>query len=103
MSKPKLVCDPKVSRKKILSDLDYLETRMSEENENSIVTCDNPYLTCEKAHAIAILTEWDEFCKYDWQKIYNSMQKPVFIFDVRNILNKVEFEEIGFIYKGIGV
>lgn len=57
MSKPKLVYDPKVSRKKILSDLDYLETRMSEENENSIVTFDNPYLTCEKVNAIAILTE----------------------------------------------
>ena len=30
----------------------------------------------EGAHAIAVLTEWDEFKKYDWQRIYNGLQKP---------------------------
>ncbi|KFF05227.1 nucleotide sugar dehydrogenase [Flavobacterium reichenbachii] len=97
-----VVYDPKVSRKKILADLDYLETRTSEENENSVITFDNPYLSCEKAHAIAILTEWDEFVQYDWQRIYDNMEKPAFVFDGRNILNKVELESIGFRYQGIG-
>ena len=54
------------------------------------------------SHAIAILTEWDEFVDYDWKKIYNSMKKPAFVFDGRNILDKKEIEKIGFIYKGIG-
>lgn len=97
-----VVYDPKVSRKKILSDLDYLETRTAEENSNSIVTFESPYLSCEKAHAIAVLTEWDEFVSYDWQKIYDGMQKPAFIFDGRNILNKSELEKIGFVYQAIG-
>lgn len=97
-----VVYDPKVSRKKVLTDLDYLETRTSEENSNSVLTHENPYLSCEKAHAIAILTEWDEFAQYDWKRIFESMQKPAFIFDGRNILNKAELEKIGFVYQGIG-
>lgn len=96
------VYDPKVSRNKILSDLNYLETRSAEENNNSILSFDNPYESCKGSHAIAILTEWDEFTTYDWQKIYDSMHKPAFLFDGRNILNPKELESIGFIYKGIG-
>lgn len=97
------VYDPKVSRKKVLADLDYLETRSADSNASSVISFDNPYQACEKAHAIALLTEWDEFVKYDWQKIYDGMQKPAFIFDGRNILDKAALESIGFIYQGIGL
>ena len=96
------VYDPKVSRTKMLSDLDYLETRTAEANNRSLAIFDNAYEACKGAHAIAILTEWDEFTSYDWKKIYDSMHKPAFLFDGRNILNAKELESIGFIYKGIG-
>jgi UDPglucose 6-dehydrogenase len=96
------VYDPKVSRNKMLNDLNYLETRSVEENNSAILTFDNAYDACKQSHAIAILTEWDEFTTYDWQKIYDSMHKPAFIFDGRNIMNAKELESIGFIYKGIG-
>ena len=96
------VYDPKVNRLKILADLDYLETRTAESNATSISSFDNPYQACEAAHAIAILTEWDEFIDYDWQRIYDSMQKPAFLFDGRNLLNKIELERIGFVYQAIG-
>ncbi len=96
------VFDPKVSRKKVLNDLDYLETRSSEINAKAISTFESPYDVCKEAHAIAVLTEWDEFIGYDWQKIYDSMQKPAFIFDGRNILNGADLETIGFVYQGIG-
>ena len=96
------VYDPKVSSKKVLDDLNYLETRSMENNANSITSYSDPYEACQNAHAIAVLTEWDEFKSYDWQKIYDSMQKPAFIFDGRNVLNGAELTEIGFIYKGIG-
>jgi len=96
------VYDPKVSRNKMLSDLDYLETRSDEANSKALAIFDNAYEACKGAHAIAILTEWDEFTTYDWQKIYDSMHKPAFLFDGRNILNAKELESIGFIYKGIG-
>ena len=96
------VYDPKVSRNKMLSDLDYLGTRTVEENNDSLAIFDNAYEACKGAHAIAILTEWDEFTTYDWKKIYESMNKPAFLFDGRNILNAKELESIGFIYNGIG-
>lgn len=96
------VYDPKVSLKKILADLDYLETRTSVENTNSLTSYDNHYEACKNAHAIAILTEWDEFTGYDWQKIYDSMQKPAFVFDGRNLLNSQELKAIGFVYQAIG-
>lgn len=96
------VYDPKVNRKKILADLDYLETRSCKGNAKSLTSFDNPYEACQGAHAIAVLTEWDEFIDYDWQKIYDSMQKPAFIFDGRNVLNKIELQTIGFVYQAIG-
>ncbi|MFD2943375.1 UDP-glucose 6-dehydrogenase [Flavobacterium notoginsengisoli] len=96
------VYDPKVNQKKILADLDYLETRSAAENAASIKSFENAYETCQGAHAIAVLTEWEEFIEYDWQRIYDAMQKPAFVFDGRNILNKTELQKIGFVYQGIG-
>lgn len=97
------VFDPKVSETQILSDLIYLNSRNPDENRNSISVLDNPYDACKDSHAIAVLTEWDEFKNYDWEKIYNEMQKPAFVFDGRNVLDGKKLAEIGFIYKGIGV
>jgi UDPglucose 6-dehydrogenase len=94
--------DPKVEQKQVLSDLNYLDTRQPEENANSITTFQNPYEACADAHAIAILTEWDEFKTYDWQKIYDSMLKPAFVFDGRNLLDAEKMRAIGFVYQSIG-
>jgi UDPglucose 6-dehydrogenase len=96
------VYDPKVTTKKILADLDYLEMRTPEKNAISAVSYESPYEACKNAHAVAILTEWDEFRHYDWQKIYDSMQKPAFVFDGRNLLNGKELQAIGFVYQAIG-
>jgi UDPglucose 6-dehydrogenase len=96
------VFDPKVGAEKVQADLDYLETRSSAKNKESVSVISNPYEVCEKAHAIAILTEWDEFVTYDWKKIYESMQKPAFVFDGRNVLNRAEMEAIGFVYHAVG-
>ena len=97
-----VVYDPKVGEEQIQFDLNYLESRSETENVKGVQVVTNAYDACNNAHAIAVLTEWDEFKTYDWQKIYNNMLKPAFIFDGRNILNKEELEKIGFIYQGIG-
>ena len=96
------VYDPKVEENQVYFDLDYLETRKSEANKSGLVVFDNPYEACQNAHAIAVLTEWDEFKIYDWQKIYDGMLKPAFVFDGRNLLNKAALEKIGFVYQAIG-
>jgi UDPglucose 6-dehydrogenase len=96
------VYDPKVSSAKVLADLDYLETRSHDANVAQVQSFSNPYEACQGAHAIAVLTEWDEFTTYDWQQIYDGMQKPAFLFDGRNLLNRTALEAIGFVYQGIG-
>lgn len=96
------VYDPKVTEQQIYNDLDYLATRSSEENKELLKVETDPYEACKDAHAIAILTEWDEFKEYDWQKIYDNMLKPAHVFDGRNIMDKDKLREIGFIVSGVG-
>lgn len=88
------IYDPKVETNQIKMDLgasfDYVAVEV------------NPYEACQDAHAIAILTEWDEFKEYDWQRIYDGMLKPAFVFDGRNILDKKKMKEIGFVYTAVG-
>ena len=96
------VYDPKVTEQQMQSDLNYLNTRSEKKNSEYLKAERDPYIATEGAHAIAVLTEWDEFKSFDWKRIYSNMQKPAFIFDGRNILDKDVLENIGFIYKGIG-
>lgn len=96
------VFDPKVEYNQVISDLNYLETRASSKNENYVKSFSNPYEACKDSHAIAILTEWDEFKDYDWKKIYDNMLKPAFVFDGRNLLDKEKLTSIGFHYQAIG-
>lgn len=96
------VYDPKVDTEKIYNDLTMLGSRDEAENKSSLISTKDPYQACQDAHAIAILTEWDEFKSYDWQRIYDNMLKPAFIFDGRNLLDKNKMKEIGFVYQAIG-
>src|SRR5690606_12593166 len=67
------VYDPQVSESKIYADLDNLNTRTPEENRKLLSVTKDPIEAAEDAHAIAILTEWDEFKSYDWKHIYELM------------------------------
>jgi UDPglucose 6-dehydrogenase len=62
----------------------------------------DPYVASFKAHAIAILTEWPQYAQLDYERIYNSMVKPAFIFDGRNLLDHRKLYEIGFNVYPIG-
>jgi UDPglucose 6-dehydrogenase len=96
------VYDPKVIEERIYADLEYLNSRNPEENRKLLLVETNPYINCNKAHAIAVLTEWDEFVTYDWERIYKNMNKPAFVFDGRGILDRELLESIGFVYYKIG-
>ncbi|UJH69313.1 nucleotide sugar dehydrogenase [Allomuricauda sp. SCSIO 65647] len=97
-----VVYDPKVSEENIYADLDYLETRGPEENRRLLKVAKNPIEATKDAHAIAILTEWDEFKDYDWKKVHSNMLKPAFVFDGRRLLDKDEMTEMGFHFYKIG-
>ena len=64
--------------------------------------CKDAYEATKDAHAILVLTEWDEFQALDFQKIYDQMQLPAFLFDGRNLLDLEALREIGFEASGIG-
>jgi UDPglucose 6-dehydrogenase len=99
------IYDPQVSRDDMWLEMNYT-CGMNVDNtpglDEAITTSDDPYKACEGAHAFATLTEWDEFKELDYQKIFDSMAKPAFAFDGRNILDHEKLREIGFEVYAIG-
>jgi len=102
------VYDPKVSEEKIKNDMRYLwelkglTDQKIEAKLKQIFVYKTAVEALDQAHAVAVLTEWDEFKTYDWETIYTKMFKPAFVFDGRNILNVEKLKAIGFQIKGIG-
>jgi len=62
----------------------------------------DPYKAAEGAHAVALLTDWKEYKELDYRRIYDSMAKPAFIFDGRNMLDHQALFDIGFEVYSIG-
>lgn len=56
----------------------------------------DPYKAVKNTHAIVLLTDWDCFRDLDYKRIYNSMEKPAFVFDGRNLLDHDKLFKIGF-------
>lgn len=101
------IYDPKVSSAQIIRDLrSALEAIGQQTDEQYIaknIIIHNDYRQAvDKAHAIAIVTEWDEFKNYNWPQVFEGMKKPAFLFDGRNLLDIQEMKAIGFNYRGIG-
>ena len=61
----------------------------------------NPYEAVKDVDAVIIATEWDEFRKLDWKRVYNEMARPLVI-DARNSLNPAEMKALGFEYYSFG-
>lgn len=99
------VYDPQVKREDMWTELDYtchMHPDKTPHLDDAVVTSKDPYDACNGSHALMILTEWDEFKTYDYTKIYNSMAKPAFIFDGRNLLDHEALRKIGFEVHAIG-
>ena len=88
--------DPKVSKTQICADLGISE------DDPRAEFCASPYEAAENAHAIVLLTHWDEFKKLDYAKIRKAMATPAWIFDGRNCLDHRLLLELGFLVRGIG-
>lgn len=87
--------DPQVGAEQIQRDL--LQAGVSQELIDSNLTLhSDPYATVENAHALATLTEWDEFRDLDLARIHNLMLKPAFVFDGRAILPSSALKAHGF-------
>jgi UDPglucose 6-dehydrogenase len=62
----------------------------------------DPYVAARGSHAIALLTDWPEYLGLDYEEIYASMEKPAFLFDGRNHLDREKLYRIGFNVYSIG-
>ena len=67
-----------------------------------LVVAPSAYAASEGAHAVAVVTEWDEFRTLDFARIHGAMMKPAFLFDGRNILPADRLRELGFRVYAIG-
>jgi UDPglucose 6-dehydrogenase len=68
---------------------------------DAVTFCENAYDVADKADALVIVTDWNEFKSLNMLRIRNSMHRPVLV-DGRNIYESAEMERLGFIYRGIG-
>ena len=68
----------------------------------SVVYEPDAYAAAAGADAIALLTDWRCFPEMDWQRVYDSMRKPAFLFDGRNCLDHAKLFDMGFHVYAIG-
>ncbi|SKB05348.1 UDPglucose 6-dehydrogenase [Prosthecobacter debontii] len=88
--------DPKVKPEQIRKDLELAT------NDSRVSFPATAEEAAAGAHALLILTEWDAYKQLDFEKIYQHMLKPAWIFDGRNILDRAKLEAIGFKVYAIG-
>ena len=63
--------------------------------------CNDSYDACNKADALVILTEWNQFRALDLNKLKTLLKNPIVI-DLRNIYNPIEMKQLGFFYHSLG-
>ncbi|MDE2166442.1 MAG: UDP-glucose/GDP-mannose dehydrogenase family protein [Alphaproteobacteria bacterium] len=66
-----------------------------------ITFCSGSYETMEGAHALVIVTEWNEFRALDLDRVKSLLKTPTII-DLRNIYKPADMAEAGFHYFSIG-
>lgn len=104
------IYDPRVSAEQVRSELTYIMTDASgvitetdkKLIEKNVTIVKDAYAAAEGAHAVAILTEWDEFRSLDLNRVQESMQKPAFMFDGRNVVTSADAKAAGLDFHGIG-
>ena len=104
------IYDPKVSLEQIRKDLEYLMAgpggvpteAQKELIYKNVSLAPSAAAAADGAHAIAVMTEWDEFRDQDFESIYKTMMKPAFVFDGRSVLDSDALSDIGFEIECIG-
>lgn len=104
------IYDPQVSEEQIRHDLykvfenslGGLSDLHRELIERNVTVCETLYEAADKAHALTVLTEWDEFKTLDAAKVLRSMHRPAFVFDGRNIVDRTSMVQLGFEVHSIG-
>ncbi|MEO5880457.1 MAG: nucleotide sugar dehydrogenase, partial [Candidatus Eisenbacteria bacterium] len=66
-----------------------------------VALCDDAYAAARGAHAVAIITEWNEFRGMDLARLKRLMKRPI-LADLRNLYEPEEVEARGWTHLGVG-
>ncbi|KAJ1438890.1 UDP-glucose/GDP-mannose dehydrogenase, N-terminal [Sesbania bispinosa] len=86
------IYDPRVTEDQIQKDLSMNNVQwdhpihlqpISSTSVKQVNIFGDAYEATRDSHGICILTEWDEFKTLDYQRIFDNMRKPAFVFDGR--------------------
>ncbi len=105
-----VIYDPRVDESQIRSELKMafsdangvLSDKHEQLIETNVTIVQDAYVAANEAHAIVVLTEWDEFKQVDAERVFDGMRRPSFIFDGRNILDRDKLTQQGFEVHCIG-
>ena len=78
---PKALENARIELKNLKGDISFVE---------------DVYEAADGAHALALVTQWDEYRELNYEKIHQAMAEPAFIFDGRNHLDHDKLYGIGF-------
>lgn len=98
------IYDPRVGAQQALRNIEesfrdesgVISDFAAERIRRNVEICSSPEAAAEGAHAVAILTEWDEFRKVDYRAVHEQMTKPAFLFDGRNVVDRDALRNIGY-------
>ena len=68
---------------------------------DDVVWCTDAYDAVKDAHALAIMTEWNEFRALDLDRVKSLLREPVLV-DLRNVYDPARMKAAGFEYFSIG-
>ena len=80
-----VINDPKVDKEIIFKEIDY---KFNQKNNNQIIYEKNISVAIEKADAVLIMTEWDEYKNLNWKEFQYKMRTPSWVFDTRSIISE---------------
>jgi len=100
-----VITDPQAlpnARLDLASIMSTTDVTLSQSRGSLISFIDDPYEAAVSCDAITVMTEWELYRTLNYERIYNAMNKPAFLFDGRNILDHRRCYEIGFNVYPIG-
>jgi UDPglucose 6-dehydrogenase len=62
----------------------------------------DPYDALREAHAVVVITEWEEVRTLDLRRAASLMQEPRMLLDGRNVVDPAAAGEAGLLYRGFG-
>tara|TARA_Y200000002_G_scaffold303668_1_gene259166 strand:- start:421 stop:1854 length:1434 start_codon:yes stop_codon:yes gene_type:complete len=94
--------DPKVNKIQVKEELENFFSKNNNTNQSQDLSsfsnnwhfCNDLKNSFNDAHAVVILTEWKEYINLDWEEISEKVLNTAWLFDIRGILNKDNFENL---------